>query len=391
MSTPEGGDHLHRAKPVSGSPEPVRWSASSGQQAPTATTRLSGHGTEPRMSVPSLPIMSGEPKSSREATPMPAKPPPQAGRVTMVRLRPVVCETGPKGGAPSAPLQAGRVTMVRPRPVVCETGPKRGAHSEGGPADSARMSVRHAGAPTRKVPSMGGPADSARMSVRHAGASPTMKEGQRASCSRRGSAREELGAPGATANRSRGKGQGVEIPGAPPRRQADGGRKESRPSETPPVGDCTADMHRAKPASGSPEPVRWSASSGQQAPTATTRLSGHGTEPRMSVPSLPIMSGELKSSREATPTPAKPPPESRGAPSEGGPADSARMSVRHAGAPTMKVPSMGGPADSARMSVRHAGAPMMKEGQRASCSRRGSAREELGAPGASANRSQGEG
>ena len=44
--------------------------------APNTMTRLSGHGDESRMSAPSLP-MSGEPKSSREATQMPAKPPPK--------------------------------------------------------------------------------------------------------------------------------------------------------------------------------------------------------------------------------------------------------------------------------------------------------------------------
>ena len=57
-----------------------------------------------------------------------------------------------------------------------------------------------------------------RVGSRHA-AAPTMKEGQRALCSRRGNAREELGAPGAPANRSRGEGQGVEIPGGPSHRQ----------------------------------------------------------------------------------------------------------------------------------------------------------------------------
>ena len=84
MSTPEGGDHLHRAKPVSGSTEPARWSASSGQQERTATTRLSGHGIG-ACRYTFLANVSGEPKSSREATPVPAKPPPKV--LTTVALQ----------------------------------------------------------------------------------------------------------------------------------------------------------------------------------------------------------------------------------------------------------------------------------------------------------------
>ena len=140
--------------------------------------------------------------------------------------------------------------MVRIRPVVCESGPKGGAPSEGGPAESRVRAP--CGGPDEEGAFYGRPRESR---VRAPAGAPTMKEGQRASCSRRGSAREELGAPGATANRSRGEGQGVEILGGPSRQQAGGWSKESRPSETPPAGDCNANLHRAKPVSGSPKLV----------------------------------------------------------------------------------------------------------------------------------------
>ena len=59
-----GGDHLHRAKPVSGSTEPARWSASSGQQERTATTRLSGpmaRSKEGGHHLKVMPVVPGEP------------------------------------------------------------------------------------------------------------------------------------------------------------------------------------------------------------------------------------------------------------------------------------------------------------------------------------------
>ena len=98
------------------------------------------------------------------------------------------------------------------------------------------------------------------------------------------------------ANQSRGEGQGVEILCDPSRWRAGGG-KESRPSETPPFGDCYDDLHRAKPINGLTEPLQWSASSGQQDHN-NTRGGNSKCHPSLPVPttrdpSLPKQSKRL--------------------------------------------------------------------------------------------------
>ena len=231
MSTPEGGDHLHRAKPVSGSTEPARWSASSGQQERTATTRLSGpmaRSKEGGHHLKVMPVVPGEPAMADMAVSKEGgHHPPRAGRVTMVRLRPVVCETVRRGAV--MPVVPGDTKMEESRelkssreatPMPAKPPPRGSDH--GSPADSTRKAhdvqktrqVHTGGAPSEDVP-----ADSTRLGSRLA-EDPTMKVPER---------------------------------------------------------------------------------------TATTRLSGHGIG-ACRYTFLANGSGEPKSSREATPEPAKPPP-----------------------------------------------------------------------------------
>ena len=121
ISTPEGGDHLHRAKPVSGSPEPVRWSASSGQQD-------------------KLPL-SGQADRTPESPALLSNRTPECPAL--------IADRTPKCPALSAPERGGTHDFKDPSEP---DGAGRWISSEGGPAACwspfRSEDARHAGAPT---------------------------------------------------------------------------------------------------------------------------------------------------------------------------------------------------------------------------------------------------